>query len=240
MEFFKPMNCEFNPAAQRQIMPDAKVLAFANRFSTVTEMNRGEVLERLHFVDTKLNKVADVLRQDIPLPVFKDLYDLVRTQAEQLEIEEIRRELFHIDPRGQGYARRFVGCYCKAFTLDPLRCCVDGVHNPIGDVPTSRGMSLLKVLELSGPKTKYRINRVCRHFNFFATKIPVVVAPSGHGFEVVAGNHRVMAAIKKGLKTMTVLCICDEDDDGVRSSFELESPATSPLGRVLERFGWYR
>lgn len=187
-------------------------------------MKPNEVLERLHYLDTRLTKICRITAEEIPFPVFEDHYYRVRSQAEQLPIEVIRKELvqMYAEINEPWWAELYKNLLCKVMIANTALCCVDGEHHMVDSIPTSRGMLLSTLMEQGkqDPKAVRRIGRCLEKFDFLITKLPIVVDPYGYLTEVMLGNHRMMAAMAKNLTRIRVLCITKEKEN-VCSHFDL-------------------
>ena len=184
------------------------------------KFNKKEVLERLHYLDTRLDHELE--EEPTTRENFLRLIKEVRKELKIMSIGQLRNKQKQIDEEGDKWRTRMENQYCKKIDLDPKLCCVDDYHiGNMDGVEVSQGMPLEKVFNKSNIEMNKRIGSAKRNLDLSWSLDPVVVRPYGEGnlFEVIAGNHRVMAAISLMSTTIPVLCFCNGDDNGIVEDF---------------------
>ena len=186
-------------------------------------MKKEEVLERLHYLDTRLD---NELKEEPTLEGnFLRLINEIRKELDAMNIQQLRKREKEIDNDGEHWRVRREGKYCKKIKINPKLCCVDDYHGgmcgEIDEVAVSHGMPIHEVFKKRNAEMIKRIESAKKNLDLSLNLNPVVVRPFKEGglFEVIAGNHRVMAAISLMKKSIPVLCFCGSGDKDVVEDF---------------------
>jgi len=186
------------------------------------KFKKEEVLERLHYLDTMLDDSLD--EEPTTEENFLKLVRNIRTRLETADIDQVRAMEKEVDEDGERWMIRRKNTSCKKMEISPDLCCADDFHTSMDGITTPNGMLLSLVLKKKNEEMTRRIESAKKNLDLSLGLDPIVVRPHKEGklFEVIAGNHRVMAALSLGYKKIPVLCFCDNEDPNAVQDFIIQ------------------
>lgn len=169
-------------------------------------IQKGEILQRYYYLDVFLG----VEEQK---PVSIERFSAIRSNAEDISLVEIEREVERVHKDNPFWLGNFKGLCCKKISLDPSLLCADKYHRKLDAIlfPEGKLHYLFWDENKTHPEVKKRVEFVINN-PWLLTYLPPVVKEENGLYHVLSGNHRVMAAISKGEKSIPVLLICDSND----------------------------
>lgn len=170
-------------------------------------MVKEEIAQRLFYVDKLYDekKLSDKNPEEI-----KVIIDNIKKEVNSLTLEEIKERV-----GANMFLKRLEGKYCRLIEVNLDKLCVCDIHQlQFRTMHTFalRGEILINIINNLNTETEKRINSIKSITKKLISEMPPIVRKYGDKFEVLMGNHRIMASILNGEKTFKVLCICDRDE----------------------------
>lgn len=174
-----------------------------------------EILQRLFYVDKKLTISNLHKNKNLTGKELKKKINELKQEAEDKEVVKILRESLRLNPVDHILLRRFGEYYCRFIEVNPNLFCVDDFHKIINNVRVTRGQKIGEILEELNQDKRFieRVSFIEKYFELLTSEIPIIVRKFGGLFEILSGNHRGAMAIIKGLPTIKVLCVCDQEKE---------------------------
>lgn len=104
---------------------------------------------------------------------------------------------------------RIPSSYCKLIELDLSKLCFDQFHGAM--YGALWGRPFFEFL-INMKEARRRINSVKPIAKTLLNEIPSLVTPLEDKYQVLIGNHRLLALLEEGYKTCKVLCLCPESE----------------------------
>lgn len=107
------------------------------------------------------------------------------------------------------------------------------MNHQLTDVPVERCVALRRNPQFVSPHQMDALKASMTRDGFLA---PVLLRPLGDDFEVVSGNHRVMAARELGFPTVPAIVIDLDDRQAARVAVNLNTVHGDPTAELLAPF----
>jgi len=161
--------------------------------------NLNERLCRIFYIDTMLHEYTK--SNEFNENFLKERLEEIKDSSEKLSIEEIKKRVVSINSNNKRWYERFEQRDFIKKKINVNDLIIESWHNGLDGIFSCVGKSIPQFLEenKNNNVTKSRKNFLLKHFDLIIKYLPVVVKQNNNGkFDVMSGNHRIMASIEKG------------------------------------------
>ena len=169
---------------------------------------QNEILCRIFYIDIILNEYTRSQRFDESL--LEEEINKIKTDSEKLSIEEIKNVLFEINFDNKKWYERFEQKKFVRKKININDLIIESWHDGLDGVLGCIGKSIPDFVK-ENKQNKKMIERrdfVIKYFDLITKYLQIVVKQNDNGkFEIMSGNHRVMACLEKGYSKVECLVV---------------------------------
>ncbi len=198
-------------------------------------MEKKEVLSRLFYLDIVFDNLEGEIKRKLNRRGLRGKIFEIVEKAKSLSMEDLEKELLSINQGNKRWFQRYKDVYCTKINVNSDLLCVDDYHDgiPLHGSNVKRG-ELLKDIIKKGKDPRTDSLASFPNLDVLISTIPIVIRKYNELFEVLSGNHRVLAAINQGYDELEVLIISDRLTPNSLDEFDLEDKSHLNLKDHIE------
>ncbi len=160
---------------------------------------------RLFYIDIMFNQYTNS-KEFKPEFIENKLSDL-EEESKRFDIDEMEKKINSVNNQNLVWFNRFKNKSFSYANVDVNVLIIEKEHGNLDDIGESSGKKIKEFFDTNqnNEEVKKRVDFIIKYFNIITKHLKVVVNRVNGLYEIMSGNHRAMAFIKKGQNTVPVL-----------------------------------